>query len=606
MDTSMPTIRLLFNSHIVYIIPNYQRTYVWNEEDQWEPLWLDVLGVAHALDREPKPHFLGATVLKEKSGAVEDAKQYSVVDGQQRLTTIQLLLAAVADVFRRYEDLSALRKAACSLTINWVGGDISDSEPDKLQPLGRDFQSFAKVMSASRNGDQIEDVADSIGDCYRFFLDKVSSWLENSEDPCQLSSRANALLTAISDHMQVVAIYLNHTENEYAIFEALNARGEPLSEWEKTKNYILFKAGELPGVNQGELYEKYLKGFDDREWMEETGTGAARRRMSDQFLDYWLESKLHKQVAARRVFREFRTEMTKSNIDLQIWCDGLRRDGVHFLEWETTSAWNGDVTEIFHSRRRGLRIGAIWPLLLALSRVDMSAEDRDRCFRVLDSFLWRRAISGMSTRNYDAVALDLLNALPKEPTGEMPYSDAIITHLIARDDGSEFWPSDHVVRNAIFDTPFYQRWIQRNVRILLEAIERAIMRGKHPGNDTMPSWRPIEHIMPQKREDKDWPSPSDGDGNEEERNEAIHRLGNLTLVEHGLNSMLSNKSWSCKREILQKEDNLYINKDLLVNAPKDHWDEEQIQLRGQRLADYIVTIWPHGHDVTAEIELIET
>ena len=159
MDTSKPTVRQLFDPRIVYLIPNYQRTYVWNEYDQWEPLWLDVAGIANPLpggseQYDPasrKPHFLGATVLKEIQAPVESARQLVVVDGQQRLTTIQLLLTAVADTFRDHDELSALESSARNLTINWVSGAHSPSEPDKIHPLAGDFRSFIEVMKASRD-----------------------------------------------------------------------------------------------------------------------------------------------------------------------------------------------------------------------------------------------------------------------------------------------------------------------------------------------------------------------------------------------------------------------------------------------------------------------
>ncbi len=615
----MPTVRGLFNGNIVYEIPIYQRAYVWNKADQWEPLWLDVVGIADALDKDTKPHFLGATVLKEaKSGSVEKAKQYSVVDGQQRLTTIQLLLAAVANVFRRKEGLSEkledLSETADGLTTNRTSKGKLKSDPDKIKPLGRDFQTFTEVMGASRDGTLIQDGNGSIGNCYRFFLGKVTCWLEGYEDPGELEERAKALLTAISDKLHVVAIYLADFENEYAIFEALNARGEPLSEWEKTKNYILFKAGETSGIDQEELYEQYLMKFDDPQWMVETGSGAGRRRRSDLFLDYWLESKLHKQIDTRRVFREFRTEIESGKIDLESWCDELGEDGTYFMKWatimkwETTEAWDGDVETIFHSRRESLGIGAVWPYLLALSRTEMSCDDKNRCFRALDSFLWRRAIVGMTTNGYDSVAIELLRALPDEPSGETPYSDAIIEYLIAREDERDLWPSDSEVRQAVLERPLYKKLRnQKSVRRLLEAIQRAMLRCRRAGDKIMSDGLPIEHIMPQRRDAEHWPLPADAAEDAEEMRERIiiHRLGNLTLVDPILNSGMGNNPWTVKRQELHKEDNLYINKDLLNHAPEDHWDEEQIRMRGERLADYIVKIWPRGHYVTGEIEQVK-
>ena len=132
-----------------------------------------------------------------------------------------------------------------------------------------------------------------------------------------------------------------------------------------------------------------------------------------------------------------------------------------------------------------------------------------------------------------------------------------------------------------------------------------MMQGKRPGNKTMSTNLPIEHLMPQTRVEADWPLPENADEDfERQRSFSIHRLGNLTLVTQGLNSKLLNHSWVEKRRILEEEDNLYINKDLLRRAPKDYWDEEQIRLRGERLADYIIKIWPHGHTVTGDMEKV--
>ena len=610
----MPTVRELFDSPTIYLIPIYQRRYVWDEFNQWEPLWLDVIGITdpqlpacevNHLDSR-KPHFLGATVLKGLPPRVGRAKAFMVVDGQQRLTTIQLLLTSVADAFREYEELSELESLARDLTINWVKGAPSPNEPDKIQPLAGDFQSFTRVMKASRDDGQVPDISGPIGKCYRYYRRKASQWLvegENSGLP--LEDRAESLLTTIFDKLQVVAIHLNNHENESAIFEALNARGEPLSEWEKVKNYILFKASETPGVDQSELYEQHLLEFDDRRWLVETGHGAARRRISDQFLDYWLESKLRRPINARRVFREFRRKLDEpgSSIDLEDWCSELNKDGRHFRRWQTTQEWGKNFEGIFHGRRNAIDIGAIWPLLLALSRVVTTPEDTERCIGALDSFLWRRAIVGRTTRNYDSVALELLNVLPQEPNGEMPYSNAIIEQLCKYELVRSSWPSDYEVRKAVLE----QNAPLRTIRQVLEAIERGLIRGKRPGNEHMTRDLPIEHLMPQTRFLDDWPLPANADEDAElVRDDIIQRLGNLTLVDHGLNSKLGNRPWAEKRRILQEEDNLYINKELLNHAPSGHWDEEQIRLRGERLAEFIVEIWPHGHEVTGEIERIET
>ena len=278
------------------------------------------------------------------------------------------------------------------------------------------------------------------------------SWLVDGENSgLPVKDCGNALLTAICDKLQVVAIYLNHAENESAIFEALNARGEPLSEWEKVKNHILFKAGETRGVDPGDLYERYLLTFDGPPMAKRDRTWGSPSPTSDQFLDYWLESKLQRPINTRRVFREFRAELDRpgSSIDLEAWCAELKQDGEYFLRWQTTQEWDGDLETIFHGRRRAIDIGAIWPLLLALSRIVTTPEDMRRCIGALDSFLWRRAIVGRQARSYDSIALDLLNLLPEEATGHMPFSDAIIEQLLNYELVRSYWPSDHEVRQAV-------------------------------------------------------------------------------------------------------------------------------------------------------------
>ena len=608
---SMPTTRLLFDSGIVYVIPNYQRAYVWNQADQWEPLWEDIEKIVNPMlvsmesgnPNPPAPHFLGAAVLKVTTGgAVQSAKRYTVVDGQQRLTTLQLLLAAVADVFHGYEPLAELEEFARQMTVNFVSGRPSEVEPNKILPLGGDFQLFSALMENSRNHSSSSHISGTVAGCYQFFISKVAAWLTEGQSSDQtIKSRANALLTVISDHLQVVAIYLETWENEAAIFESLNARSEPLSEWEKIKNHIIYKASST-GVDASEWYTRYLMGLDDPEWRKETGQGAASRKLSDQFLDYWLESKLGRQIDTRRVYRNFRRALDKeeNSVDLGAWCADLKTDSQYFLKWQKPPEESSDDVEaVFHSRRIALNIGAIWPFLLALSRTPMTPSDKNRCLRALDSYLWRRSLVGSTTRPLDTLALELVGKLSCSQDTDLPYSTAVINHLCKKSDRLH-WPEDDAVRKSILEG----RLKDKTVWKVLEAVERAIMRGKYPGNEKMSIARPIEHLMPQTRTAANWPLPDDVA--EEQRQEAIHRLGNLTLVQPGLNSILSNRPWVEKRRILAEQDNLYINKDLLNHAPDDHWDEEQIRLRGERLDDYILQIWPHGHAVTGEIEWIQT
>ena len=606
MQPTKSTIRELFDSPRVYIIPNYQRAYVWNHFDQWEPLWLDVVNITDALMTSAlspgsvslKPHFLGATVLKEVTRPGDDVRSYRVVDGQQRLTTIQLLLTAVGNSFKEHAELSPLLDTVHNFTLNWKSGKLYDAEPDKIKPLGGDFLHFQEIVKAGRDGTPVPHIDGLIGDCYRYYSGKVSGWLaELGSSRGTIDERARFLLAAISDQLQVVSIWLEG-ENEAAIFEALNARGEPLSEWEKVKNLILAKAGDT-GVDQDQLYANYLQEFDYSSWREPAGGG---RRISDVFLDYWLESKVKEAVDTRRVYRDFRIELDKpeNSSNLEAWCAELNRDGRRFLELEKSYLGDSDVESVFHTRRRLLSVGALWPFLLELSRIEMSASDLNRCLRAVDSFICRRAILNRRANSFPGIALGLLKALPQDPTGETPYSKAVIDHLTAYRSTSTYWPDDAEVRQAVISRPIGAR------NLVIQTLEKALMRGKLPGNPVMQVGLPIEHLMPQDHSNlDDWPLPEDaGEDAVAVRQNTVQRLGNLTLVNNRLNSSMSNGPWAQKRVALQEHDNLFINKELLSHAPTEHWDEEQIRLRGERLANYILKIWPHGHAVTGEIERV--
>ncbi len=617
MDTTKPTTRNLFDSLRVYIIPNYQRAYVWNKDDQWEPLWLDILRLLEPdqgdngtqVSAQARPHFLGAAVFKEITMPGHDIRRFVVVDGQQRITTLQILLTALADVLHSYgESLSSLESSVRSLTVNWQAGNLYEEQPDKVKPLAGDFLPFGDLMNASRFGIAIQPISARVFQCYQYFLAAIDSWLREAtnlyEDP---ETRARSLFTVIADYLQLVAIFLDIGENESAIFEALNSRGEPLSEWEKIKNHILFKAGQLSLAEQTSLYEQCLSRFDEPIWREDVQSGPGRRRRSDVFLDYWLESQLYRPVDARRVFRECRAllENVEGPLALGTWCRRLQLDGEHFLRWQSVNdpafEVEGGVEAVVHSRRRTLGIDAMWPLLLALQRAEMLLEDRLRCLRILDSYLWRRTVVGKQNRGYPEVTLECLKSLPQTPGGESHYSDALVQRLLMFS-GNLAWPDDTEVANAVIQ----QSIPIPRVRVVLEALERAMMNGRRPGNRVVPRELPIEHIMPQTRDSENWPPLPDAEHDSEDiRDKKIHLLGNLTLVEHGLNSVLSNRPWHEKRRILHEQDNLFLNKELLNNAPPHEWYERDIDDRARRLAAYIVAIWPHGTSVTGQIERVQ-
>ncbi len=592
MEPRNYTINQLFNGTEVYVVPKYQRLYVWNEEDQWAPLWEDVQRAAEDLitdalrngstDIDPKnveSHFFGTLVLKQSGYTPESADRWRVIDGQQRLTTLQLMMSGVADEFR-------FRQIPDRPMRNLIENN-SETNPLKIEHASDRYRGFAEIMS--RNVDKLN-VKGNMADCYRFFLGQIQRWLNS--DRASLEMSANALRNAIVNNLRVVAIYLAGHEEEHKIFETLNARGERLTEWDKIKNFLLYKADQQNGIDLDRFYDIYLDDFDDAWWKQETGRGIGRRQRSDVFADYWLESKLTRPVGTRRVFREFSDYVNNRTDELKVIGDELIEDAAYFRKNEKTYTMVSTRERRFHNRRLWMGIGGWWPMILELnrtfSRLNCDQDVRSACFVHLESYLARRLICGHRAQSYDQVGFDLIEDIHDNGCTTDQLAGRIGDHLSDYTRTSNRWPSDSDVEWAVLNRrmPWYVQ------KLVLEAVELWMISPDAGHQDVSPDLE-VEHLMPQSWKENDWPLLLEYERNQaiELRDRLIHTLGNLTLIRSGLNKRASNQAWDKKLNLIEKSDNLFLNRKIR-NAGLDVWDEEQIQRRGKWLAQMVCQLWP--------------
>lgn len=229
MEPHRTTVSNAFPIRFQYVVPSYQRNYVWTKQDQWEPLWDDVLKVTQQIlaDDKREPHFLGTIITKPISRGDSLLERRSVVDGQQRLTTLQLLIAAAHSALKELE-LSDFASILRDYLFNQKKTVRKDHEQLKIRHKSRDYVGFAAVVKSAL-GESKSTTSDSrinlrLPECYRYFREAVISWLQRETGEC-LRRRGEALTIAIADMLQVVDIQLE-SENSHAIFEALNARGD--------------------------------------------------------------------------------------------------------------------------------------------------------------------------------------------------------------------------------------------------------------------------------------------------------------------------------------------------------------------------------------------
>lgn len=576
----------LFMKTICYTIPTFQRPYVWTHDEQWEPLWNDVRNLAETYleelercgknhvqaEQRTQPHFLGAVVLQQVPTSARDIEQREVIDGQQRVTTLQLLLDAIQQICEEKE-LRPVATRLSKLVIN--DRDLVGEESHqifKLWPTRSDREAFRHAMD---NGLAVSDFENSlIVQAHEFFQEQLKKWLEDSV-ASEIDS-IDALETAATTLLQMVVIDLSADDDPNVIFETMNARGTPLEQSDLIKNYVLSRSSnELDG--KIDLWE----GLDDNWWRDTVRQGRLYRPRLDMLLNYWLAMRLGTDVSPSRVFSSFQRHATDRSIDRIM--SRVQLDLANYRQFERGSRTPEE--ELFHYRTGVMQVGVFTPVLLLL----LSAEHGPRvgAFRALESFLIRRMVCRQTTKDYNRLALELAIKLEK---GGLDEADKIVTGFLTEQKAySREWPTDHTVADSLESSPLYRLLTRGRLRLVLEGIESRLRSPKAEQPD-VPKNLTIEHLMPLSWE-ANW-SLSDGVDEEparEYRNRIVHTIGNLTLVNQKLNSSLSNAPWEEKRESLLEHSVMTLNSELRNECS---WNEETIRTRSRRMAELIADCWP--------------
>jgi hypothetical protein len=248
----------------------------------------------------------------------------------------------------------------------------------------------------------------------------------------------------------------------------------------------------------------------------------------------------------------------------------------------------------FFYRLRVMDVGVTTPLLLwlfAQPEASLPAEKRTRCLRALESFLVRRMVGRMTTKNYNDLFLELLSRI--DAAGPSEVDDVLVDYLASQDADSRLWPGDHDFELSLLDLPLYRLLTRGRLRIVLEALEDALRSSKSEEATVQRATLTIEHVLPQRWREY-WPLESAEDvfRSEGERERLLHTIGNLTLVNERLNPALSNAAWPAKRKALAAHSVLHLNKQLCDAYGDSEWDEATIRERGGALAKLAAQIWP--------------
>lgn len=621
MEAHPRTVKKLLQGDRRFIIPIYQRPYVWNRDRQWEPLWNDVETTAiklvqariaakaneipfRAADKEAPPHFLGAIVLEQYSTPTGKTDVRSVVDGQQRLTTLQLLLRGVLDAL---EESGAERplKAQVRKLIRNDEDVVSGDEVHKVWPRLHDRNAYEEAVAAA----PISNRESPFSAARAYFAKAAAKFLQNEHippDPYGVGEphqqRASLLVAALLDLVKVVVIDLGDVDDAQIIFEALNARNTPLSAADLVKN-LLFMQAQAAHHDIESLYNKRWARFDsDEDWWRATiGSGHAQRARMDWLLGDFIIAQLGQVINVGRLYGEFRAWLSESRhgpvVALEMF-NGYA-DAYEKMYGRRPGATPAELTAF--RRIRQLNITAAVPVLLWL--LDQSPEvlptrQRELAVRAIESFVVRRMAAKWQTRTYAQAFAEVLRAARATPERA---GRAIVDALQKSPHGCG-WPTDHDLKRRFRNARYYGPGgiNQGRLRLLLGAVDEHLQAESHKAEPVRIDYGKlqVDHVIPQDWR-KHWPVYHEEENArlllEQRREEHVNRLGNLTLVSSRLNPAMGNDPWAAKRAELGKHSKLRLN---ALLCEEERWAEEEICARGEWLATRLSLTWP-GPDARA-------
>ncbi len=563
MRVTETTLQELVGGPKQFRVPLFQRTYTWKERDHAQ-LWRDILaqyelsrpGAASTNGQDG--HFIGSFVLAP-TPAPATLPAYLVVDGQQRLTTLTLALCALRDAATS-EEVSAFDRITNQYLVNQYAKETRDRW--KFVPTEDDRQEYFACIKAAHAGAG----KGLISKAYRFF--EVQMALPGPDDePLDLT----LLESVIVSKLAIVDITAQHGDNVHRIFESLNATGVGLTQADLLRNYMFMLLPTRDKVVYEEVWRpmQELLGADNLE-------GLARVDLRRRGVDVRDDDVYRAQQARLQPIEKDEAAIEEQIRDLAVRARHYKRILV-------------PEEEEHPGVRRGLQFLARWrattahPLVMFLS--ELREEDRldsgemAEILLNLESFLVRRLLVGVSTKNLNRIFVQIVGQLRQM---DPPFLGAVRYQLSTE---RKFWASDQEIRTAASSRPFYYYGRAEQRRMVLERLEESYGHRELAELSTLRL--SVEHVLPQSLSAEWITELTDaGDDAEAVHRELVHTLGNLTLSAY--NSELSNKPFERKQQIYG-DSHLSLNKDLVAHP---RWGRHEILARAAELAERAISIWP--------------
>ncbi|HRS02467.1 MAG TPA: DUF262 domain-containing protein [Bacteroidota bacterium] len=552
MHASETKLQQIIEGEKQYVIPLFQRTYSWQEKE-WRTLWNDLIELYEM--ETPRSHFLGSIVNMPAISVPEGIMKYLLIDGQQRLTTIIIILTLLRDKAKENNNQLLADEINENLLINKFKNGI---EHYKLLPTQGDRNTYNELIKGNINNTHFNISADDrIKLAYNFFEKKLT------QTPINLEK----LKMIITSKLSIVSIVLDADDNPYLVFESLNAKGRPLTQADLIRNYFFMN---INVTNQDEIYQKLWQPMQN-----------ALKDNLTEFIRHYLMRE-GSSIRQSDVYDELKDNVNQYNaIEYLTELNKYSKYYKKFIDPQTEN--DPEIKRRFDKLNR-IEVTTAYPLLLNFyndySENRLTRHEFIEILDILENYIIRRYICHVPTNQLNKIFPSVYKSIQTSNNQDVVSEFKNILQ-------SRGYPKDAEFYQRFKDNKFYGG-AERNekTKLILETIEASF------GHKELPPFvnLTIEHIMPQNL--TDWWKAHLGENWDETYELYLHTIGNLTLTAY--NSELSNDDFYSKKRKLANS-NLELNK-YFNSIPE--WNHEEIEKRADFLAKKALEIWKYFGNIS--------
>ncbi len=555
---------------IHYVLPHFQREYAWGETE-WKTLLTDIFGVYEVYnDEQPPEHFMGSLVVINDGTQAGTVPVFRLVDGQQRLTTISLLLCALERLLDGNDEYLGLRKKLRRMLLNQ---DEGDALYFKLLPTLKygDRVSYCAIITGKQPPEGVES---NIPRAFAYLKTQLDNRFKSDGiDP-------NRLFNVLMTSLQVVFINLNQSERPYEIFESLNYKGKSLTQADLVRNYIAMK---LPPERQEPVFTELWSPIEEM-LLEKRMVGRSRMGELTAFLRHYFAYLSGVLVNEEHVYSRFRDRGEAMKVpEFEEELKRIKRFARYYDRLLRPQRESDKEVRLQLERLNILESATAYPFLLFVygewQQGRINRDDFLAGLRLIEAYMVRRFLNHDST-NY-------LNKMFPALVKDVNVTDFAASLRQAL--GSKNEPSDVRLRQSASTVELYRKdiYTRQKLALVFDTINRQLSAGS--GAYTVLSDDPtIEHILPQTISEA-WKHHLGA--NWQQDYGLLHTLGNLTVVTQDWNSVLSNGSYDAKRQKLA-EHGLLLNHVYFSEQAPAVWNGQSIRDRAQWLISKVAEIWP--------------